>query len=578
MRTLACDVVVVGAGPGGSMAARYCAEGGLDTILIEKKAEVGAPLRCAEGVSKKWLQEGGIEPDPAWIRGDMKGAIIKSPQGTTFQLDESKAGAEVGYVLERHIFDKALARLAAEAGARIMLRTSCTGIIREEGEIVGIKARSMGEEIEIRAKCVVAADGYESQVGRWGGIDTNLKLSDIDSCIQYRMCNIDVAPDYCEFVIGSVAPGGYIWIFPKGNGVANVGIGVMGRLCKGDGDAGSAAGVVERQLDIGGEGLAAGQLLDLGEQERGDLLAVDVGGIGQRQRLIDDAFHIVEIEGIFIGNGVADKDAAGHFELQLGFDDAGDLLLALGGVIDLEAAFFTEEGGEVLGAVADDGDAHRFEVFQRSADIEDLLGAGADDRDGGTGQLLQVGRDIHGDLAVAVDAADAAGGKHPDARKVGAHHGSGDGGGTGFSGGEIGGEIAAGDLADIFTAAHDLQLLRGEADFDFSADKRHGGGMGAAGPDLLFDLGGEGEVFGVGHSVAQDRAFQCDDRLAVFQRHLQFRLNIEILLEIHNNSSFLSHDRGQIRLRSSVSLTKESLMPGWMVSGLRTATTPDASA
>lgn len=237
MRTYDCDVVVVGAGPGGSMAARYCAEGGLKTILLEKKAEVGAPLRCAEGVSKKWLEEVGIEPEPMWIRGDMKGAIIKSPQGTTFQLDESKAGSEVGYVLERHLFDKALARDAAKAGAQIMMRTSCTGIIREEGKIVGVKARSMGEEIEIRAKCVVAADGFESQVGRWAGIDTTLKLNDIDSCIQYRMVNIDCVPDYCEFVIGSVAPGGYIWIFPKGEGVANVGIGVMGRLCKGNGDA-----------------------------------------------------------------------------------------------------------------------------------------------------------------------------------------------------------------------------------------------------------------------------------------------------------------------------------------------------
>ena len=237
MRTLQCDVVVCGAGPGGSMAARYCAEGGLKTILLEKKAEVGAPLRCAEGVSKKWLEEVGIEPEPMWIRGDMKGAIIKSPQGTTFQLDESKAGSEVGYVLERHLFDKALARDAAKAGAQIMMRTSCTGIIREEGKIVGVKARSMGEEIEIRAMCVVAADGFESQVGRWAGIDTTLKLNDIDSCIQYRMVNIDCVPDYCEFVIGSVAPGGYIWIFPKGEGVANVGIGVMGRLCKGNGDA-----------------------------------------------------------------------------------------------------------------------------------------------------------------------------------------------------------------------------------------------------------------------------------------------------------------------------------------------------
>ena len=237
MKTYECDIVVVGEGPGGSMAARYCAEGGLKTILIEKKAEIGAPLRCAEGVSKKWLDEVGIKPEPAWIRGDMKGAIIKSPQGTTFQLDESKAGSEVGFVLERHLFDKALARDAAKAGAQIMLRTSCTGIIRENGKIVGIKARSMGEEIEIRAKCIVGADGYESQVGRWAGIDTNLKLNDIDSCIQYRMCNIDCVPDYCEFVIGSVAPGGYIWIFPKGEGIANVGIGVMGRLCKGNADA-----------------------------------------------------------------------------------------------------------------------------------------------------------------------------------------------------------------------------------------------------------------------------------------------------------------------------------------------------
>ncbi len=94
-----CDIVVVGAGPGGSMAARYAAEGGLDVLLLEKKAEIGAPLRCAEGVAKKWLAEVGIEPDPKWICADMKGAIIRSPSGFKFQLDESKAGSEVGYVI-----------------------------------------------------------------------------------------------------------------------------------------------------------------------------------------------------------------------------------------------------------------------------------------------------------------------------------------------------------------------------------------------------------------------------------------------------------------------------------------------
>lgn len=233
MKTLTCDILVVGAGPGGSMAAKYCAQGGLNTLMIEKKNEIGAPLRCAEGVSKKWLAEVGIAPDPVWIRADMKGAVIRAPNGYSFQLDESKAGSEVGYVLERHLFDKALARDAAVAGAKIMLRTAATGVIRENGKLVGVKAKSYGEEIEIRCKAIVAADGYESQVGRWAGIDTNLKLTDIDSCLEYRMVGCDILPDYCEFLLGTeVAPGGYLWIFPKGNGTANVGIGIMGSVAK----------------------------------------------------------------------------------------------------------------------------------------------------------------------------------------------------------------------------------------------------------------------------------------------------------------------------------------------------------
>ena len=151
-----CDIVVVGAGPGGSMAARYAAEGGLKVLLLEKKAEIGAPLRCAEGVAKKWLAEVGIEPDPKWICADMKGAIIRSPSGYKFQLDESKAGSEVGYVLERHLFDKALAEKAAEAGATIMMRAGVTGVIKDGDRLVGVKGNQLGEE-------------FEAQAGHWIG-------------------------------------------------------------------------------------------------------------------------------------------------------------------------------------------------------------------------------------------------------------------------------------------------------------------------------------------------------------------------------------------------------------------------
>ena len=228
-----CDVVVVGAGPGGSMAAKHAALGGLDTILIEKKAEIGAPLRCAEGVSRRRLIEVGIEPDPKWISQEILGSIMRSPSGHTLKMIEAHGDHGVGYVLERHLFDKAIAEQAACAGARIMMRTGCTGVIKDaDGNPIGIHARSMGADIEIYAKCIVAADGFESQTARWAGVDTSVSPNDIDTCIQYRMTNVDIEHEFCEFLVGSAAPGGYVWIFPKGKGIANIGLGIQGSKCK----------------------------------------------------------------------------------------------------------------------------------------------------------------------------------------------------------------------------------------------------------------------------------------------------------------------------------------------------------
>jgi geranylgeranyl reductase family len=223
-----CDVVIVGAGPAGSTAAKYASENGLDTILVEKKAEVGSPLRCAEGISKKWLSRVGIVPDRKWICADIMGMRIRTSSGSTFVSDErGDDGTGRGYVLDRHLFDKMLAEKAAATGTRIMMRTACRGVIKDKGKPIGIKADRMGHPIEIYARCIVAADGFESQVARWAGLDTTLPDKDIDTCIQYRMTNISVDKEYCEFIAGSCAPGGYIWIFPKGDGIANIGIGVQ---------------------------------------------------------------------------------------------------------------------------------------------------------------------------------------------------------------------------------------------------------------------------------------------------------------------------------------------------------------
>lgn len=222
------DIVVVGAGPAGSIAARNAAKKGLDVLLIEKRQEIGDPVRCAEGVGKLHLRQ-HVEPDPRWICADVKGSRIFSPDGTKVEMAEEVSGGEVGYVLERKLFDRALVNEAASAGADVMVKTRATGLIIENDFVCGVNIMHLGEEYTIRSKIVIGADGVESKVGRWAGIDTSLKLSDIETCVQFLVAGIEVDQDYCEFYLGNeVAPAGYIWIFPKGENQANVGIGILG--------------------------------------------------------------------------------------------------------------------------------------------------------------------------------------------------------------------------------------------------------------------------------------------------------------------------------------------------------------
>lgn len=227
VKDLATDVLVVGAGPAGSMTAKWAAKSGARVLMIEKRQEIGSPVRCGEGMSKDWLKEVGITASPRWINVEVEGARIYSPSEKVFEINEKHAGNEVGYVVERDAFDKQLAIDAANAGVEVLLKTAATGILRENGGIVGVRAKAFGEPFEIRAKVTIAADGFESQVGRWAGIPTNLATRDMDTCLQYRMTNVDCDTRYCDFYLGKVAPGGYVWVFPKADGLANVGIGVQ---------------------------------------------------------------------------------------------------------------------------------------------------------------------------------------------------------------------------------------------------------------------------------------------------------------------------------------------------------------
>ncbi len=248
MQNKSCDVVIVGAGPAGSIAARDIAKAGFDVLVVERKQEIGPPKRCAEGINVRGLLNVGVKPDPRWAAKGIYGAVIYFPNGKSLKIDQRKVPDDVmdaiysgekkpalepatGYVLERKIFEKHLAADAIRAGARYMVKTRALDVIKDGGKIAGITAEQMGEKFEIRSKIVVAADGVDSRIAKSAGINTTNKLSDYHSGFQYEMAGLNIDPDVLHIFFGnSLAPKGYVWIFPKGQDVANVGIGILGSM------------------------------------------------------------------------------------------------------------------------------------------------------------------------------------------------------------------------------------------------------------------------------------------------------------------------------------------------------------
>ena len=223
------DILVIGAGPAGSAAAKHAALGGADVILIDKKSEIGTPKRCAEGIYDHGLQWLGIEPNPAWAVQRINGGIIIAPDRTRLTLDETVL-PEKGYIIERKVFDKYMAMDAARAGAKIMVKTLAKSVMKD-GDLKGpfyiIHCEHMDELIEIKAKIVIAADGPESRIAKAFGINSTTNPKHMMSGVQYEMVGVNCERmDLIELHLGAFADGGYAWVFPKGDDIANVGIAI----------------------------------------------------------------------------------------------------------------------------------------------------------------------------------------------------------------------------------------------------------------------------------------------------------------------------------------------------------------
>ena len=212
MKRLETDVLVVGLGPGGSLAARTAAAAGAKVIAVERRREVGVPVQCAEFVP---LPLGKYALASEVFRQHVSGMTTILPSGEKVVSDFP------GIMIDRARFDQALARQAADAGATEMLETSLETVDPERSLARVSRGR---ERSEIRFRVLVAADGPHSRVAQSLGLarleTVNTRQYTVPLLRRHAHTDIFLSTDY---------PGGYAWLFPKG-GVANLGLGLDTKL------------------------------------------------------------------------------------------------------------------------------------------------------------------------------------------------------------------------------------------------------------------------------------------------------------------------------------------------------------
>ncbi|MDD5317741.1 MAG: NAD(P)/FAD-dependent oxidoreductase [Candidatus ainarchaeum sp.] len=224
---LDCDVLVIGCGPAGACAARAAAMSGAKTIVVERNAVVGTPVRCAEGVGEYLLGLAPFRIPKGLLRWRIEGMRFRA-ENLKFEL---KGGFWEGYTIDRDRFDQWLARLSEAEGAKVLTGTT---IIFAEDKLDGVKAVSLsgdGKETDIRAKKVVVADGADSKASEYLGYD--LRRRNVGHVYGMELRETELGESRFETIFfGDFTTIGYGYIFPKGNGIANVGVG--GELSEGE--------------------------------------------------------------------------------------------------------------------------------------------------------------------------------------------------------------------------------------------------------------------------------------------------------------------------------------------------------
>jgi digeranylgeranylglycerophospholipid reductase len=212
-----CDVLVIGAGPGGGNAALHSSRAGLSTIIIEDHKEIGTPVHCGECISDIACANLELELPPHVISKRVEGIRVIFPDGTEKKLTEE------GYVLEKHLFERWICDEAVSEGATLHLGHKLDSMekIYHEGKFTGWRCNGKGDNFPIEAKIVIDASGVAGVASRLINLNPRPKVI---AGMQYEMLKVPT-DNYLDFYIWpKYAEKGYLWMIPKCDGRANIGL------------------------------------------------------------------------------------------------------------------------------------------------------------------------------------------------------------------------------------------------------------------------------------------------------------------------------------------------------------------
>jgi len=232
------DVIVVGAGTAGCLAAKTTAAAGLKVCLVERKKreEIGEKI-CGDALGEHHLKTLGLEkPQGGELEKRIEGIKIYSPNlETVFAIEHEDF---VGYLLNRRLFGQWLLRKALDEGADLLDQMQCLEPTVEKNSVTGIMVKNLktGVGIQLKSKVVVDASGFFSVIRRKlpkeFGIENEVANEDVEACYrEIRQLKQETENSkYCEIYLNQkVTPGGYAWIFRKNGARVNAGLGICMR-------------------------------------------------------------------------------------------------------------------------------------------------------------------------------------------------------------------------------------------------------------------------------------------------------------------------------------------------------------